>query len=155
MADKREKSRKFIYRTTVSWTGEKKGSLCSSGKPTIEVATPPEFKGHEGVWTPEELFVASVNSCIKTTFLHFAQKKNFEFLSYESEAEGTLEKVGNQFMFSEIKVTPRIKIASINQAEKAEELIRLSEKNCLISNSIKTRVEILPEIKAPDRPEAE
>ena len=67
MGSTKQKNRKFIYRTTVSWIEEKKGILCSSGKPTIEVSTPPEFKGHEGMWTPEELFVASVNICIKTT----------------------------------------------------------------------------------------
>jgi len=142
----KQKNRKFIYRTKVSWIEEKKGILCSSGKPTIQVATPPEFKGHEGMWTPEELFVASVNICIKTTFLHYAQKSNFEFLNYESEAEGVLERIGNQFMFSEIKVKPKIKVESSSQVEKAKELIQLSEKNCLISNSIKSRVEIVPEI---------
>ena len=148
MGNIRDKSRKFIYRTSVSWTEEKKGFLCSSGKPTIEVATPPEFKGHEGIWTPEELFVASVNICIKTTFLHYAQKSNFKFLSYESEAEGILERVENQFMFSEIKVRPKIVVSSSNQIEKAKELIELAEDNCLISNSIKSKVEVSPEIKA-------
>ena len=148
MGSIKQKSRKFIYRTNVSWTEEKKGILCSAGKPTIEVATPPEFKGHEGMWTPEELFVASVNICIKTTFLHYVQKSNFEFLSYESEAEGVLEKVGNQFMFSEIKVRPKIAVTSSNQIGKAKELIELAEKNCLISNSIVSKVTVYPEIKA-------
>ena len=148
MENIRQKSRKFIYRTTVSWTEEKKGILCSSGKPTIEVSTPPEFKGHEGMWTPEELFVASVNICIKTTFLHYAQRDNFEFLSYESEAEGILERIENKFMFSEIKVSPKVVVASSSQIEKAKELITLSEKNCLITNSIKSKVEVIPEISA-------
>jgi len=148
MENMKQKNRKFIYRTTVSWTEEKKGFLCSSGKPTIEVSTPPEFKGHEGMWTPEELFVASVNICIKTTFLHYAQKDNFEFLSYESEAEGILERVQNQFMFSEIKVRPKVVVSLSSQIEKAKELIELSEKNCLISNSIKSKVEVIPEISA-------
>lgn len=146
MGNIKEKSRKFIYRTTVSWIEEKKGILCSSGKPTIEVSTPPEFKGHEGMWTPEELFVASVNICIKTTFLHYARKDNFEFLSYESEAEGILERVENQFMFSEIKVRPKIVVAVDSQIEKAKELIEISEKNCLITNSIKSKVAVIPEI---------
>ena len=144
----RQKSRKFIYRTTVSWIEEKKGFLYSSGKPTIEVATGPEFKGHEGIWTPEELFVASVNSCIMTTFLYYAERKSVEFLSYESEAEGILERVENQFMFSEIKVRPRIIVASSDKSEKVKELIGLSEKSCLISNSIKSKVEVIPEISA-------
>ena len=146
MGDVKLKSKKFIYRTKVSWVREKKGILSSAGKPDIEIAVPPEFRGHENIWTPEELFVASVNACIKTTFLYYAQKNNLEFLSYESEAEGTLERVDNRFMFTKIKIMPKIKITEDSQAEKAKEIITLSKKNCLISNSIKSKVEMLPEI---------
>jgi len=39
-----------------------KGLLSSSGKTNIEIATPPEFRGHLVIWSPEDLFVASVNS---------------------------------------------------------------------------------------------
>ena len=141
------KSKKFAYETTVTWKEEKKGLLCSFGKETIKIATPPEFQGHEGMWSPEDLFVASVNVCIKTTFLHYAQKNNFEFLSYESKAEGVLERVGDQFLFSEIKVMPKIAVKSNTQIQKAKEFIVLAEKNCLISNSIKSKVEVMPEIK--------
>lgn len=148
MGSIKQKSRKFIYKTSVSWVEERKGILCSSGKPTIEVSTPPEFKGQEGMWTPEELFVASVNTCIKLTFIHYAQRDEFEFLSYESEAEGTLGSVEGRFMFSELKIRPKIGVASSNQIEKAKELIELSEKNCLITNSIKSKVEVIPEILA-------
>ena len=143
-----KKNKKFVYKTTVTWREEKKGFLCSFGKETIEIATPPEFKGHKGLWTPEDLFVASVNVCIKTTFLHYAQRDNFEFLSYESEAEGILERVGNKFMFSEIKVRPKITVVSSDKTEKAKELIELAEKNCLISNSIASKVTVYPEISA-------
>ena len=140
------KNKKFTYKTTVTWREEMKGFLCSFGKETIEIATPPEFKGHDGLWTPEDLFVASVNVCIKTTFLHYAKKEGLEFLSYESDAEGILEKVEKQFLFSEIKVTPKIVVASNDEIKKAKELIELSEKNCLISNSIKSKVTVLPVI---------
>ncbi|RKY41745.1 MAG: OsmC family peroxiredoxin [Candidatus Makaraimicrobium thalassicum] len=146
MGDIKKKSKKFTYKTTVTWKEEKKGFLCSFGKETIKVATPPEFKGHEGMWTPEDLFVASVNVCIKTTFLYYAQKNNLEFLSYESEAEGVLEKVEDQFRFSKIKVIPKIVVRSSTQLQKAEELVALAEKNCLISNSIKSEVNVIPEV---------
>jgi len=140
------RDKKFVYKTTVTWKEEKKGFLCSFGKETIEISTPPEFKGHEGLWTPEDLFVASVNVCIKTTFLHYAQKNNFEFLSYESDAEGILESVENKFMFSEIKVSPKIVVTSNDKVEKAKELVKLAEENCLISDSIKSKVTVEPEI---------
>ena len=143
-----KKNKKFIYKTTVTWNREKKGFLSSFGKQTIEIATPPEFKGHEGIWTPEDLFVASINACIKTTFLHYTQRDNFNFLSYKSEAEGTLERIENKFMFSEIKVMPKIVVALKSQLEKAKELIELAKDNCLISNSIVSKVIVYPEIEA-------
>ena len=144
----KQTSKQFIYKTRIKWHGEKKGALTSSEKPDIAVAAPPEFRGHAGIWTPEELFVASVNSCIMTTFLHYAEKKNVEFLSYESEAEGTLERVGNDFMFSKIKVMPEVVIADTSRIEDIKKLLELSEKSCLISNSIKSNVQVIPVVKA-------
>ncbi|MGH7545745.1 MAG: hypothetical protein ACREKI_06135 [Gemmatimonadota bacterium] len=40
------------------WTGERKGVISAEGKPELGVATPPEFKGHEGIGSPEDLYVA-------------------------------------------------------------------------------------------------
>ena len=54
---------------------------------------------------------------------------------------------GGQFLFSEIKVIPKVVVKSNTQIQKAKELIALAEKNCLISNSIKSKVEVTPEIK--------
>lgn len=139
-------TKKFIYKTTVSWIEEKKGLLSASGKPTIEVAIPPEFKGHKGIWTPEDLFVASINSCVMTTFLYYAERKKLDFISYESEVNGVLEILGNQFMFSEINIRPKIVVPSTDQIKKAKRLIELAEKNCLISNSTKCKVKVIPEI---------
>lgn len=46
----------------------------------IEVATPPEFpKGMEGIWSPEHLLVAAVNSYLMTTFLAIAENSKLEF----------------------------------------------------------------------------
>ena len=142
------KSKKFVYRTDIKWQGERKGLLSSPDKPDVEIATPPEFRGHRGVWTPEDLFVASVNSCIMTTFLYYAERENLEFLSYKSEAEGILENVDGKFIFSTIMVKPRIQLKSRDNLVKAQELIEIAEKRCLISNSIRSQVTVSPEIWA-------
>ena len=60
----------YTYENTVTWKKEKIGELTWEGKPSIEVATPPEFKGHEGIITPEDLFVAAENVCIFTCLLY-------------------------------------------------------------------------------------
>ena len=71
----KSKQKKFIYKSSVIWQGQKLGLISSIDKPSFKVATPPEFKGHPGTWTPEDLFISSVNSCIMTTFLYFIEKK--------------------------------------------------------------------------------
>ena len=147
------KSKKFVYKNSVKWKGQKRGLLSAIDKSAFEVATPPEFKGHAGIWSPEDLFVVAVNTCIMTTFLYYAEKGRVEFLNYESEAEGVLDRVGNQFMFSTVTVKPRITVKHGVDIEKAYRLIELSEKNCLISNSIKTNVTVFPEIKVESKDE--
>jgi len=84
----------YTYRTTVTWTERKRGVLSSPGKPEIQGGTPPEFKGHEGIWSPEDLFVASVNVCVMSTFLAFAERAGLAFTGYQSDAEGRVMQHG-------------------------------------------------------------
>lgn len=140
-------NKQFIYNNVIEWQADMKGLISSHDKPNLQIATPPEFRGHPGIWSPEDLFVASINSCIMTTFLYYAQKENLEFLSYKSEAKGILERVENQLIFSEVTVKPQILVKQDIDIQKARNLVELSEKNCLISNSIKSRIVVHPEIK--------
>ena len=134
----------YLYTTSVRWTGEKKGMMDVSGKPSVEVATPPEFKGHEGIWSPEDLFVASVNSCIMTTFLAFAGRSGLAFEGYESEAEGLLEFVEGRFLFTKIVVRPRVVLRPEADRQQVEEVLHQAEKNCLVSNSVRTEIVLEP-----------
>ncbi|OGP34038.1 MAG: osmotically inducible protein OsmC, partial [Deltaproteobacteria bacterium GWC2_65_14] len=115
-----------------------------AGKPPVEVATPPEFKGHEGIWSPEDLYVASVNVCIMSTFLAFAGRASLDFVEYESEAEGLLEFVDGRFLFTKIVVRPRIALRSGEDRANAEEILHKAEKNCIVSNSVRTEVTLEP-----------
>ncbi len=134
------RSKVYTYRTAVKWTERKMGVIVSAGKPSLQVATPPEFKGHEGIWSPEDLFVSSVNVCVMSTFLAFAERAGLAFTAYESEAEGRLELVEGKFQFTSIALKPRITLKPGEDVAKAKELIDKAEANCLISNSIKTKV---------------
>jgi len=140
------RGKSYKYSISVRWAGEKKGMLTTAGKPSVEVATPPEFKGHEGIWSPEDLYVASVNACIMTTFLAFAERAGLAFEGYESEAEGLLEFVDNRFVFTKIVIRPRIALRSGEDRIKAEEILHKAERNCLVSNSIRTEVSLEPTI---------
>ena len=140
------KSKRYTYRTAVRWSEQKKGVISSAGKPDVQVATPPEFKGHEGMWSPEDLLVVSVNACVMSTFLAFAERAGLAFAGYESDAEGTLELVDGKFQMTTIVLKPRITVAAGGDIGKAKELILKAEANCLVSNSIKSRVTVEPDI---------
>ena len=141
-----QKSKVYMYHTAVKWTEQRKGVMSCAGKPEVQVATPPEFKGHEGIWSPEDLFVASVNVCLMTTFLAVAERAGLAFSSYESTAEGRLELVEGKFQFTAITLRPSITLRSGEDAVKAKELIEKAEANCLISNSMKATMTLEPVI---------
>lgn len=141
------RSKVYLYHTSVRWTEQRKGTISCAGKPDVAVATPSEFKGHEGVWSPEDLFVASVNVCVMTTFLAVAERAGLPFASYESTAEGRLELVEGKFQFTVITIKPIITLKAAGDTAKAKELIEKAEANCLISNSMKARVTLEPVIR--------
>jgi peroxiredoxin-like protein len=141
-----QKSKVYLYQTAVKWTEQRKGVITCAGKPDVQVATPPEFKGHDGIWSPEDLFVASANVCLMTTFLAVAERAGLAFSAYESTAEGRLELVEGKFQFTTITIRPSITMNSGEDAGKAKELIEKAERNCLISNSMKATVTLEPVI---------
>lgn len=136
------------YNISLKWEEGRKGIMESPELPTkIEVATPPEFeKGIPGIWTPEHLFTASVLSCFMTTFLAIAEYSKLEYESFDCDAEGILDKVDGKFLMTEINLNAKLKINDISKKEKAERVLHKSEAACLISNSIKTTVNLNCEI---------
>ncbi len=137
------------YDVSVTWKSDRKGELKSSVlNSTIEVATPPQFpKGMEGIWSPEHLYIAAINSCLMTTFLAIAENSKLEFLDFKSKSLGKLEMVDGKYMMSEVTLIPVLTIVSEGDREKAERILQKSEAACLITNSIKSKIFFQPEIQ--------
>ena len=137
----------YLYKTEVEWTGDRHGELRAPALPNLNVDAPPEFKGHEGVWTPEHLFVASVNSCFMTTFLAIAENSKLEFSKFKAQAEGTLENVeGQGLMITHVILRPKLIIKHSRDAERALRIFQKAEKHCLISNSIRSEMKLEPQV---------
>ncbi|NOZ64156.1 MAG: OsmC family peroxiredoxin [Caldiserica bacterium] len=138
--------RSFVFKTKVKWEENKKGEIWSSKTPRIKISTPPEFKGPEGFWSPEELFLASVNTCIMTTFLYFKDKFSFHLFSYESEIEGAVSFKEGKLSFTSITIYPRIKVKK-GEISRAKSAMKKTEEYCLISNSIRPKVKVITDIQ--------
>ena len=125
------------YRVKIDWKKERIGDLVIEGKPQVQVASPPEFEGPEGIISPEDLFVASAASCFMTTFIAFTKKMHFEYKAFTCEGIGTLERVEKGFQFTKILLKTLVTVESEELKTKAERALELSAKYCLVSNSMK------------------
>jgi peroxiredoxin-like protein len=136
------------YEVNLSWLENRKGTISSPAlTQSIEIATPPEFpKGIEGIWSPEHLFAAAINSCLMTTFLAIAENSKLEFVSFDSNAVAKLDKVDGRYMMTEVILRPTLVISNSEQQEKAKRVLEMSEKACLISNSVKSVITLKPVI---------
>ena len=139
------------YNVEVNWNSERKGLMCSPELNTpatngcIEVATPPEFpKGIPGIWSPEHLFTASVNSCFMTTFLAIAENSKLNFSAFSCKASGKLEESEGKYMMTEVNLKPQVTLHDESQRERALRVLDKAEAACLITNSIKSKVIMEP-----------
>ncbi|WP_166966641.1 OsmC family protein [Yeosuana marina] len=146
---------KHEYNVDIAWTQDRKGMMCSpelrkndsNEKNCIEVATPPDFdKGIPNIWSPEHLFTAAVSSCLMTTFLAISEYSKFDFISFKCGSKGILEKIDGKFVMSEVLLFPEVFISDEDQKDKALRILEKSEKACLISNSITSKITMEPKI---------
>ena len=145
-----------IYHVNIAWSQDRKGMMCSpelnspvqNAGGCIEVATPPQFpKGMPGIWSPEHLFTAAVSSCLMTTFLSIAENSKLDFISFQCTSEGKLEQVEGKFLMTEVLLKPVVTVKDEKDKEKALRVLQKSEANCLISNSVKAKVVMQPEVE--------
>jgi organic hydroperoxide reductase OsmC/OhrA len=137
----------YFYESESEWKGGKDLQLAGSALPPIVAGAPPEFKGRAGVWAPEHLLVASLNSCYMLTLLAIAEFSKIAIVSFSSSAKGKLEKVaGATYQVTEIVVKPRVVIASAGDLARMARIFEKAKENCFVSNSIKSAIKIEPEV---------
>jgi len=147
-----------FYQVDVTWNSERKGVMCSpelnkEAGSCIEVATPPDFpKGMPGIWSPEHLFTAAVSSCLMTTFLAVAENSKLAYTHFSCRSKGKLEQVNGKFMMSEVLLEPTLVITDEKDRERAERVLQKSEAACLISNSVKSTITMVPTIVVQANP---
>jgi len=145
--------RTTTYHTTVHWKGEHWGHISMGNGPKMDFSAPPDAQGHAGVLTPEDAFVAAVNTCVMMMFLWTAERFKLDLVTYDCRAEGTkLIELDRTEIFTTIALRPRIVVRA---GDKDPVLIRKhigralesAEKYSLVANSIKSRLLVDAEIE--------
>ncbi|MBN2163261.1 MAG: OsmC family protein [Pontiellaceae bacterium] len=126
----------WTYKVAVDWKKGKTGESRCAGKPTVEVATPPEFGGPENIWTPEDLLTSAVATCIMTSALFFLERSKITLKNYQSNAEATMEKGPTGLVITGITVAVTVEIEDPAQTEATQKAILQAEKTCPLSNSL-------------------
>ena len=125
-----------IFWNTVYQNSDKPAKTTISGVSEAEIGPPPEYGGSPNSLNPEEMLVASVNSCIMLVFFHFVDKSEIDVLSYHSDAEGKVEKTKNGLRFTNVQVEAKVRLGNAGSTQKIQEIARLAEKYCLVSNAL-------------------
>jgi len=138
----------FRYKTEVVWKSPHRGVLSGAGKPDVGVGSSLEFRGHPDNWSPEDLLVGALNTCLMLTFYALAQSKGVTPVAYQSSAEGLLENIDGRYRITEVTVSPSVVVKSQADLEVAQELMQNKvEANCFISNSISGKVKLTPQFR--------
>ncbi len=142
-----------VYHTTVDWKGEHWGHIVMGNGPEMAFSAPPDAQGHPDVFTPEDAFVASVNTCIMMMFIWATERFKLNLQSYQCRAEGTkLIELDRTEIFTEIKLWPHISIAA-NGAKtevieaRINKALQAAQKYSLVANSVKSDIVVEPTIK--------
>ena len=141
-----------VYHTTVRWKGDHWGHIVMGNGPEMDFSAPPDAQGHAGVLTPEDAFVASINTCIMMMFVWAAKRFKLDLRNYECRAEGTkVIELDRTEIFSEVKLWPQIHVAANGQKPvvveaRIQKALRAAQKYSLVANSVKSAVVVEPAV---------
>ncbi len=136
-----------FYVASASAGNEGNVVVSSEGLPDLDTASPPQFDGPLGVWSPETLFSAAIADCFVLTFRAIARASKFEWTSLECRAEGVLERPEKTTFFTTFNVHAVLHVPSGAKVEIAQRLLEKAEDLCLITASLKSDVVLTTDIQ--------
>lgn len=143
----------FRFSVDASPLPRRRVRLTSDGKAPLEAAVPPEFRGGTpGMWSPEDLLVASVVSCYVITFESVASNRELTVheLSVEGVGHVTRRAEGRVgFVVIELRVQLAVDPDCVEQAERAA---HAAKQRCLVAHALEVPVELELDVRAVDAP---
>ncbi|HKV99584.1 MAG TPA: OsmC family protein [Vicinamibacterales bacterium] len=120
--------------------------LESPGLPPLTTATPPEFDGPGGRWSPETLLVAAVADCYLLTFRGIAKASSLPWISVSTQVTGTLERPDRVSQFTRFDIRVTLILDPDVSEERARRILTRAEETCLITRSLNGEVQLDIEI---------
>jgi organic hydroperoxide reductase OsmC/OhrA len=136
------------YELDSNWVREKIVTIEIEGKPTFEVATPPDFwpESPKELISPEDLFLASAVSCYGASLSGVAKRFHAEFSGFSVKGEATLAKGESGWEFDRIAMFAKIIVPTEKDRKRMEKAAERAHTYCLVANSMKCPVHLNFEI---------
>lgn len=115
----------------------------SEGKPTVAVATPPEWRdGIADVWSPEDLLVAATATCYALTLSAVAERRSLPIWELSILGAGHVSRRADN-VFGFIVVELAVDLTTEEGCEGlAERAVRIAERGCIVADALKVPVEV-------------
>ena len=137
----------YTYKNSTEWLGEHKGHIKMENGVELDFSAPPSMQGLPDVLTPEDSFMAAVNTCYFMMFVWACERFKIDLVSVTIEAAGkVVENIDKTSIFTEILLKIRIKAKNTTE-ERIKSAIRSAKKYSLVAESIKAELKIEPEIE--------
>lgn len=134
-------SRPVLYRTSLKWTHDRSGELASPlmpHRPPLHI----DLGGPGEQWTPGELLVGAVESCMVATILALARRNGLGLRAYTSNATGMLEADKHGYSITAVALAIHVTVAHEDDRERAGVILQQAEEMCFVCRSLKTNVTV-------------
>ena len=109
----------MIFEGIASWKSGTECDLTVKGKKIATVSPPPAFGGKEGYCVPEEIFAASLASCMNTLFLLIAKNSMLGLKNLETKAAVKMNMEGlEKLIFTHIGFSMNVKLEKDDERER-------------------------------------
>jgi organic hydroperoxide reductase OsmC/OhrA len=139
----------FTFEGTANWKSGTECDLTVKDKYIATVSPPPEFGGKEGYFVPEEIFAASLASCMNTLFLLIAKNSKLNLKNLGTKATLKMNAEGiDKLIFTNIHFNMKVKLEKDNEWErkKVDSCFKIAQKICPLRQSWGEKVPITFEL---------
>ncbi|HUZ84723.1 MAG TPA: OsmC family protein [Gaiellales bacterium] len=127
----------FRYEADVEWRGGRVGVSTAGGRRPLAVTPPGTFPGgDESAWSPEHLYLASLQSCMLLSFLAHCAHNGVEVVAYRAHTTGELARreEDRRYAFTSVAMVVLCTVSG-GHAAAARGLTAKAERDCFVSAS--------------------
>ena len=126
------------FEGSADWKSGTECDLSVKGKHIATVSPPPSFGGKAGYCAPEEIFAASLASCMNTIYLLVSKNSSLQLKKLGTDATVKMNAASlEKLIFTNIHFSMKVKLATDNERErkKAEQVYKIAQKICPLRQS--------------------